>query len=144
MTRATDMIEDLADIASAELKRAGASTRQGALQGAVGLVVAGIAGLGLLLIAVGTFLHLMTVHGPLLAGLWVGGALFCLGAVVAGVGFSVAGRRAKARAEARARIARSVAQADLEALIGSMAGDRKTGLGLAAAALAAGFFAGRR
>lgn len=143
MSRANDLVEDLADVFGAELSRAGATTRQGALRGMVGAVVLAILGLGILLVSVGVFLHVSAAQGPLLAGLWVGGALFILAGIVAVVGLSVAGQRAKVQAETRARVARSVAQADIEALLTPFADSKHKPLIMAAGALVAGIVAGR-
>lgn len=143
MSGTSDLLKDLVDVFDAELNRAGAKTRQGALRGMVGAVVLAILGLGILLVSVGVFLHVSSQQGPLLAGLWVGGALFILAGIVAGIGLSVAGQRAKAQAETRARLARSVAQTDLEALLKPFVDSKHKSLGMAAAALIAGVLAGR-
>jgi hypothetical protein len=138
------LLKDVMALLEAEVGRVGASARRGVLQGAVGMTACGVTVIGVLLIALGLFLHLSESDGPLVAGLWVGGGLIAGSALVATVAMSLAGRRAKRRAEADAAIARSIARADLAELTAVL----KTGspgiVVLAGAALLAGIMTGRR
>jgi hypothetical protein len=139
-----DLLRDLQVLLDAELSRAGATARRGAAQGVAGLVAAGIAVLGVLLLAVGIFLHLAQDHGPLVAGLWVGGGLIVLAALAAMVGLSVAGRRAKRKAEADVALARQIAKADVQQLVDLVKGGGTGVVVMAGAAFLAGIVAGRR
>lgn len=139
-----DLLRDLQVLLEAEMSRAGASAQRGALKGVAGMAAAGIAVLGLLLIAIGVFLHVAQDQGPLIAGLWVGGGLIVIAALAAMLGMSMAGRRAKRKAEADLAMARSIAKADFQQLTDFVKGGSSSVLVMAGAALLAGIVAGRR
>ncbi|MCB9957217.1 MAG: hypothetical protein H6843_01245 [Rhodospirillaceae bacterium] len=139
-----NLLSDLQNLAEAYASNVGASARRSVWKGTFGIVT-GIAGaFGAGMIAVGTFLQIEQSDGPLVAGLWVGGAVIAIAAVVAAVAINYAGRRAKRLAQANLVVAQSIARADVAQLIASAKAGGSSTLLLAAAALVAGISAGRR
>jgi hypothetical protein len=138
------LLKDLQGLMEAELGRVRASANRSVLRGASGLMAGGVVLVGLVLAAVGVFLHLMAMIGPLEAGLWVGGVLIVLALAAAGIAMAVAGQRAKRRAEADAAIARSIVSADVAKLAAAVQAGGSGTMVLAGAALLAGIAAGRR
>ncbi|NBC34072.1 MAG: hypothetical protein GVY13_15470 [Alphaproteobacteria bacterium] len=139
-----DLLGDLQTLVDAELGRIGATAHRGVLTHTVGLITVAAVMLGVLLIAIGVFLHLLATHGPILAGLWVGGGLIVLAALAGAVAMAVAGQRAKKQARARAAMARSLVSSDLSQLLAAIKGEDRGLMVMAGAALLAGIVTGRQ
>lgn len=139
-----DLLGDLQALLDAELGRIGASAQRGVLVNSARLLTLVAMMLGFLLIAIGVFLQLLATHGPVVAGLWVGGGLILFSAIVGGVAMSVAGRRAKRQAVANAAIARAMMSEDVTKMLATVKVGGSGTLVLAGAALLAGIVAGRR
>ncbi|MCA8934216.1 MAG: hypothetical protein KDA49_17190 [Rhodospirillaceae bacterium] len=137
------LLADLQRLAEAYVSTLGASAQRGVWKGTFGLLTGIVGAFGGGLIAVGTFLQIEQSEGPLVAGLWVGGGVVAIAAVVAAIAITYAGRRAKRIAETNLVIARSIARADMAQLLATAQAGKSSTLVLAAAALVAGISAGR-
>lgn len=139
-----NLLSDLQNLAEAYASNVGASAQRSVWKGTVGIVTGIVGAFGAGMIAVGTFLQIEQSDGPLVAGLWVGGAVIAIAAVLAAIAITYAGRRAKRLAQANLAVAQSIARADVAQIIASAKAGGSSTLLLAAAALVAGISAGRR
>lgn len=139
-----DLLADLQSLIDAELGRVGASAHRGVLTHMIGLIMMAAMMMGVLLIAIGVFLQLLATHGPVVAGLWVGGGLIVLAALGGAVAMAAAGRQARKRAQARAAMARSLVRTDISQIIAVLKGEDRGVMIMAGAALLAGIVTGRQ